>query len=236
MTDAFSYPHPALAVDLVMLCVQGGALHVVLMQRADGAEMGGDWALPGGFVHRDTAPEDTVARVLAEKTGLHGIHFEQLATYGALGRDPRGHVVSIAYIAIAEAEALSVGVVANDTLTLARVHVGWSGEAGGVATAQTADGTLLPLAFDHADILGDMVKRLRGKLDYTTIGFEFLPPRFTLRAAQDVHEAILNQSLTKPAFRRKLLDRHPLRATGARETGGAYRPAELYEVDPEGGQ
>ncbi|MEO0864042.1 MAG: NUDIX hydrolase, partial [Pseudomonadota bacterium] len=84
--------------------------------------------------------------------------------------------------------------------------------------------------FDHGAILGDVIKRLRGKLNYAPTGFGFLPPRFTLRDAQEVHEAILGHALNKPAFRRKLLDRHALQATGAFETGGAYRPAELYEV------
>lgn len=233
MTDLFDHAHPAVAVDLAMLCIQDGALCCVVMRRGDGAEMGGDWALPGGFVHRDTAPEATVARVLHDKTGLEGVHFEQLATYGTPGRDPRGHVISMVYLAIAPVAQLARGVAANPDLTFARIVVDWPGEQGGTARALDADGTPLSLAFDHADILGDMVKRLRGKLDYTPIGFSFLPPRFTLRDAQEVHEAILNQPLTKPAFRRKLLDRHDLRATGERESGGAFRPAELYELIPD---
>ncbi|MFK7938454.1 MAG: NUDIX domain-containing protein [Roseovarius sp.] len=236
MTDIFAHTHPAVAVDLSILCVQDGALRCVLMRREDGAEMGGDWALPGGFVHRGDALEDTVARVLRDKTGLRDVHFEQLASYGTPDRDPRGHVISVVYMAIVEAETLKAAMAGNNALVLARIAVDWPGEQGGHAAAMGPKNSPLNLAFDHADILGDMVKRLRGKLDYTPIGFAFLPQRFTLRAAQEVHEAILNHSLTKPAFRRKLLDRHNLRATGARETGGAYRPAELYEIDPKGGQ
>ncbi|WP_371225508.1 NUDIX hydrolase [Roseovarius sp. 2305UL8-3] len=236
MSDIFEHPHPAVAVDLAILCVQDGAVHCAVMRREDGEEMGGDWALPGGFVHRDCSFDDTVARVLADKTGLQDVHFEQLASYGAPDRDPRGHVISVVYMAITTAESLGKGIAQNPALTLARVEVDWSGETGGPARAMAADGTPLTLAFDHADILGDMIKRLRGKLDYTPIGFSFLPPRFTLLEVQEVHEAILNHPLTKPAFRRKLLDRHALRPTGARQTGGAFRPAELYEIDPKGGQ
>lgn len=170
-------------------------------------------------------------RVITEKTGLSGLHCEQLATYGAPNRDPRDHVVSLTYLAIAEAGALEANVANSPYLCLADIHVDWEGETGGKATALDADGHSLSLAFDHDDILGDVVKRLRGKLDYSPIGFAFLAPRFTLAQAQDVHEAILNRALTKPAFRRKLLDRHDLVATGAFQTGGAYRPAELYEVN-----
>lgn len=230
MTDLFAYPSPAIAVDLAILCVQNGTLQCVVMRREDGGKMGGDWALPGGFVHRDGSLDDTVARVLANKTELSDVHFEQLATYGTPGRDPRGHVISVAYLALAGASDLAMGVAANPNLRLARIQVGWPGETGGAVQALDDMGADMKLAFDHADILGDTVKRLRGKLDYTPIGFKFLPPRFTLRDVQEVHEAILDQSLTKPAFRRKLLDRHSLRATGAREIGGAYRPAELYEL------
>lgn len=230
MTDPFQYPHPALAVDLLILCIADGCVKVVVMRRDDGADMGGDWALPGGFVHCDEALEVTVNRVLRDKTGLQLAHIEQLATYGNPGRDPRGHVVSVAFLAITSANDLKAGVSQSDALKLVEVQVDWSGETGGPATVLDHD-TPFSLAFDHAHILGDMVKRLRGKLDYTPIGFAFLPPRFTLRAVQDVHEAILGHSLTKPAFRRKLLDRHTLRATGAYETGGAYRPAELYELE-----
>jgi 8-oxo-dGTP diphosphatase len=231
MTDLQSFPHPSVAVDLAVLCVEDGALLCVLMRRDDAARVGGDWALPGGFVHMDEAPETAVARVLADKTGLGpGIHFEQLATYGAPGRDPRGHVISITHIAIAPAEALCAGIADKPELTLARVAVDWPGETGGPARALAQDGAALGLAFDHATILGDMVKRLRGKLDYTDIGFAFLPRRFTLRAVQEVHEAILGHPLKAPPFRRKLTDRHALRPTGRHQTGGAFRPAELFEL------
>jgi 8-oxo-dGTP diphosphatase len=219
-----TYPTPTLAVDLCILTVSGRALRVVLMPRAD---QDGAWALPGGFVHHGQALEATVARVLDAKTGLHDIHFEQLATYGDPGRDPRGHIVSIVYLAVCPAALLNP---MPAHLTLARVQVDWRGEVGGPAMAFDADGHVLPLAFDHAAILGDVVKRLRGKLDYTDIGFAFLPPAFALRDVQAVHEAILNRTLTKPAFRRKLLDRGRLRRTGQQESGGAFRPAELYEV------
>lgn len=229
MADIFDYPHPALAVDLLILCIADRNLCAVLMRREDGAEMGGEWALPGGFVHCNDALETTVSRVLHDKTGLSLAHIEQLATYGAPQRDPRGHVVSVAHLAITSADVLRDGIANNADLQLARIAVSWPGETGGAAQAIGSDGPL-SLAFDHATILGDMVKRLRGKLDYTSVGFAFVPPRFTLRAVQEVHEAILGHALTKPAFRRKLLDRHSLRATGAFESGGAYRPAELYEL------
>jgi 8-oxo-dGTP diphosphatase len=221
MTDLEIHRHPSLAIDLVILVISEGQLCAVVLPRDDLGN--GTYALPGGFVHHGQSLDQTVARVLAEKTGLAGITFEQLATYGDPWRDPRGHVVSVAYLALLPDPALA------DGLPLAEIRVTWPGEAGGPATAHARDASL-KLAFDHAAILGDTVKRLRGKIDYSRIAFSLLPARFTLRQVQEVHEAILGRPLLKPAFRRKLLDQGILRATGDMESGSAFRPAALYEL------
>ncbi|MCM5557269.1 NrtR DNA-binding winged helix domain-containing protein [Pleomorphomonas sp. JP5] len=218
------YPQPALAVDLAILTVDEGVVKVLLVRRPDAAEVGGEWALPGGFVHIDQTLEATVARVLRDKASVEKAHFEQLATFGALDRDPRGRVVSVTYLALVPAKALAALAPAPERL-LARVEMP---SAGGPLTVSGPDGAL-SLAFDHAIILGEVIKRLRGKLDYTAIGYALLPERFTLREVQEVHEAILGCHLAKPAFRRKILDRGLIRPTGLHETGGAFRPAELYE-------
>lgn len=220
MTNLEKFTKPSVAVDLAIMTVIDGDLHVLLVDRPEGDIAG--WAMPGGFVHIDEAPEDSVERVLSEKVGAKPVHFEQLATYGALGRDPRGRVISIVYLALCPPEVLQ-------DADLAKVVIDWEGEVGGPAVAQM-NGAGLPLAFDHAAILGDVVKRLRGKLDYSPIAFALLPDRFTLREVQEVHEAILGKPLNKPPFRRKLLDRGMIVPTGEFETGSAYRPAELFEV------
>jgi len=215
MTNLDTYTKPSVAVDLAIMTVVDGQLKVLLVERP--ADNVPGWAMPGGFVRVQDGIEDTVQRVLAEKVSISGVHFEQLATYGALGRDPRGRVISVVYLALCPADVLG-------DAALADVHVDWDGEVGGPASVG------LPLAFDHAVILGDVVKRLRGKLDYTRVGYAFLPNRFTLRDVQEVHEAILGRTLTKPPFRRKLLDRGMIEPTGEFEKGGAYRPAELYQL------
>lgn len=230
MQNPQEFPHPALAVDIVALALSGDGLSCLLMRRGDAALVGGDWALPGAFVHQGKPLTEAVARAAQVKAGLGAVHLEQLASYGDPGRDPRGHVVSVAYLAVAPHAVMAATAASRDGLAMARLRVEWPGETGGPAQAIGPDGQPLTLAFDHAAILGDAVRRLRGKIDYSRIGFAFLPPRFTLGKVQAVHEAILGQPLTKPAFRRKLLDRHPLRPTGEYETGGAYRPAELYEL------
>jgi 8-oxo-dGTP diphosphatase len=217
------YQRPNVAVDLAVLSVIEGTLKVLLMRRDDAPVKG--WAMPGGFVHIDASLDETVARVLHDKTKLTDIHFEQLATYGAVDRDPRERVISVVYMALCPADKLLASIDGDAGQVLA----GLSGPDG----TPTGPGGLLPLAFDHQMILGDVVTRLRGKLDYSAIGFALLPDLFTLRDAQIVHEAILGHPLTKPAFRRKLMDRGLIAPTGTFEQGRAYRPAELYQVKTE---
>ena len=223
MLNLEQYPKPSVAVDLAIVTVVEGQLSALLVNRMDDDVPG--WAMPGGFVRVDQSLEQTVERVLEEKVGLQKIHFEQLASYGTIDRDPRGRVISIVYLALCPADVLA-------DHALATIRVAWDGETGGSAQA-FQDEKALKLAFDHAEILGDVVKRLRGKLDYSRIGYALLPDRFTLREVQEVHEAVLGKELKKPPFRRKLLDRGMIVPTGEFETGGAYRPAELYEVKPE---
>jgi 8-oxo-dGTP diphosphatase len=112
-------------------------------------------------------------------------------------------------------------------LKLARVVASPSDEVGGTARAEI-DNAAATLAFDHAEILATAIQRLRGKLDYSDVAFALLPEAFTLRQLQDIYEAVLGLTLNKPAFRRRMLDKGWLEATGAYETGASYRPAELY--------
>jgi len=212
-----SYPKPALAVDLALITVSEGYLNCLLMLRADAEKVGGKWALPGGYVRIDEEIHVTAQRVLREKVGIGPAYLEQLFTYGAIERDPRERVVSVTHLALMPSRDLLAAVEKSASLELALVQTDWAGE-----------GSELRLAFDHSAILGDVVKRLRGKLEYTNIALELLPQFFTLRQAQEVYEAILGRKLTKPAFRRKLLDRNIIKATGQREEASAFRPAELY--------
>jgi 8-oxo-dGTP diphosphatase len=225
--DPAAYERPSVTVDLVLLSVRDGALHALLMRRTQ-PPAEGRWALPGGFVRIDESLDEAARRVLHEKAHIASAFLEQLYTFGAIERDPRMRIITVAYYALLPAARFAKALEQSDELALAKVVAAWKGETGGRAEAFAADGARLALAFDHADILGLAVKRLRGKLDYSQVGFELLPPQFTLRALQDVHEAILGVRFNKPAFRRRMLDKGVLEPTGLREQGVTFRPAELY--------
>ncbi len=226
--DASRFPHPSVAVDAALLTVTDGALRVLLRRRSEHPHKG-RWALPGGFVGIDEDLEDAVRRVLATKTAVgDGVYVEQLYTFGAAGRDPRTRVISVTYFALVPAPRLLAAIDNSNGTRLAVIDVPWAGETGGPVEARTVDGEPLPLAFDHADILGVAVKRLRGKVGYTPIGYELLPARFTLRDLQEVHESLLGRPLNKDSFRRKMLASGLIEATGEREAAVGHRPAALY--------
>ena len=140
----------------------------------------------------------------------------------------RSRVISVAHVALVDRTHLLEASAGTDALLHARLDVPWEGETGGPVEARHSDGTSLPLAFDHADILGMAVKRVRGKLDYAPIGFQLLPPRFTLLELQRVHETILARPLNKDSFRRRMLATGQLEATGESQRDVDHRPAELY--------
>ena len=223
---ALDFPHPYVTVDVAVVTAERGELRALLARRQEPPEQG-QWALPGGFVRRGESLDDAAARVLGQKGGLEGIFLEQLYTFGAPKRDPRGRVISVAYYALVHPQKLAAVAPANGTVTLATLDVPWAGERGGPVRAR-ADGTRLSLAFDHTDMLGMVVKRLRGKLDYAAIGFELLPRAFTLRDLQAVHETVLGRTLNKDSFRRRMLASGLVVATGRQEADVGHRPAALY--------
>lgn len=216
MSDAYDpadFPPLAVTVDLVLMTVNEGRLGVLLQRRSE-APHKGEWALPGGFVRIDESLDAAARRILVDKAGLGDAWLEQLYSFGDPGRDPRMRIVTIAYFALVPTADLTAALKDNDELTLAPLDA------------------LPALAFDHAAIVDHAAARLRGKLDYAPIALALLPPLFTLRALQDVHEAILGTNLNKPAFRRRMLDKGWIEGSGEREEGGAFRPAELFRIKP----
>ena len=224
--DPTRYPRPSVAVDVALLTIREGTLWTIVTRRTERPSRG-RWALPGVFVGLDEALDAAAARALGTKVGLSGVFTEQLYTFGDPRRDPRTRVISVAYYALVEPTALEASARHPDTFR-ARVRVPWPGETGGPVDIVDDDDAALPVAFDHADILGTAVKRIRGKLDYAPIGFELLPARFSLRDLRLVHEAVLGRRLNKDSFRRRVLDRGLVVPTGERAAGVGHRPPELY--------
>ncbi len=217
MSYTYEHPRPALTVDCVIFGLDESLdLKVLLIQRAQ-TPFEGQWALPGGFVEMEETLEAAALRELHEETGMEEVFIEQLFTFGAPDRDPRGRVISVAYFALVNLQDHRVKADSD-----AR-HVAWF----------SLD-SLPPLAFDHADILRTAVARLRAKVRYQPIGFELLPDRFTLSQLQKLYETILgvDEPLNKRNFRTRILKMGVLREVG-RQEGVPHRPARLYTFDKE---
>lgn len=225
--DASLYPHPSVSVDVALFTVDDGKLKVLLTHR-DHQPALGKWSLPGTFVGIFESLNQAASRALATKTGVSGIFLEQLYTFGQPDRDPRTRVITVAYYALVHIEKLRRMLNEDPNIQLIDLVVPWSGEKGGKVQGKNEAGKKVNLAFDHDDIVGLVVKRLRGKLSYAPIGFELLPKKFTLRQLQSIHETILGKRKNKDSFRRSLIASGLIAATGELESSVGHRPAELY--------
>ncbi len=215
------------AVDVVVVTLAADGLHTLLLRR-DEAPYQGHWVLPGGTVQAREDLLTAAQRVLREKVGLEGVYLEQLYTCSDPGRDPRDRSVSVVHMALVnEGRFRNLAPHAARTL-LARIVVPWEGETGGPVQVVSGEGETLPLAFDHADMLGMAVKRMRGKLNYTPVGYQLLPETFTLSQLQRVHEGILGRPLNKDSFRRRMLATGELDPLGESQSDVDHRPAALY--------
>jgi 8-oxo-dGTP diphosphatase len=224
--DSYSpepFERPSIAVDIALVTVLDDGPWVLVIQREQHPHKG-TWQLPGGFVHINESLDEAAARVLAEKSGVTDVYTEQLYTFGDVNRDPRTRVITVAYYALVDSTHLTTRGV---TGSMARIVVPWKGETGGPVGLEGDEGQL-DTAFDHDQIIGMAVKRLRGKLNYAPVGYELLPAEFTLLDLQRIHEAILGVTLNKDSFRRRMLASGDLELTGDRQTDVGHRPAALY--------
>ena len=206
------YKRPSVTVDVTLLTYAHDRIQVLLIRRGN-QPFAGKWALPGGFVDADEPLDKAAARELQEETGMTEVCLEQLATFGDPGRDPRGWVISVAYLALTGAD------------TIASTKAG--DDASDAAWFDVYD--LPPLAFDHELILSTALRHLRQQLQYTTAGLRLLPRMFTLTELQNVYEIVLQAELDKRNFRRKFHALGILADTGDLQYGD-HRPAKLYRA------
>jgi 8-oxo-dGTP diphosphatase len=217
--DPSRFPAFAVTVDIVILTMSGGRLHVLLVQRGV-APFKGMWAVPGGFKRPNETLDEAAKRELAQETGVDSASLlTQFGAYGDPDRDPRMNVVTVAYLAVLR----DVGAV--------------------VAGSDAADAALIPvsealngkieLAFDHAKIVRDAVERVRVDLDLTGIATAFVGPTFTLAELRAVYEAVWGVHLDGANFRRSVITEDGwVIPTGRRARPGAPggKPAELFRA------
>lgn len=203
----------ALTIDNLVFGMDGNTLKILLVKQSDPLHQG-NWALPGGWIRYDENLRDAANRLLEELTGVSDLFLQQLKTFGRVDRFPSERVVTIAYYALVSADnySLVAGRSADD--------VSWH-----------SINELPALVYDHLEIIEEGLRVLRHQVRHQPIGFNLLPEKFTLLQLQALYEAILNTSLDKPNFRRKIMKMNLLTACNEKQQGVPHRAANLYRFD-----
>jgi ADP-ribose pyrophosphatase YjhB (NUDIX family) len=200
------------AVDCIIFGFDGLELNALLIRRDFEPEKG-RWSLMGGFVNKDESVDEAAIRVLETLTGLTDIYMEQLACFGEVDRDTAGRVVSIAYFALINI---------ND----------YSGQLQHTHEAKWFPLTEMPeLIFDHGRMVETAKERLRQKVANHPVGFELLPPKFTLPQLQSLYEAIYGKKLDKRNFSKKILSLGILKKLNQKERATSRKGAFYFVFD-----
>ena len=200
-------------VDNVIFGFDEGDLKVLLIKRGE-EPFKDEWALPGYFVHENENLDAAAERVLEELTGIKNVYLEQVNTFGAVNRHPMGRVITVAYYSLIKISDYNLH--ASSIAVKAEWH---------------RISKLKELVFDHFKILTACFQRLKNRVRDRPVGFELLPPKFTLTELQHLYEAILETDLDKRNFRKKILSMNLLLDLNEIQEGVAHRPARLYKFD-----
>ena len=207
---ANSLKFAVLATDVVCFRIIDGRLSVLLGKVTTVPNFAGKWALIGGLILPNETADQSVERHLSDKASIGNIFKEQLYTFSDINRDPRGRVVSVAYMALASRDVQNI--------SKSRIETKW-----------TPTDNLPKLAYDHNKIIDYGVDRLRAKIKYTNIAQYLLPEEFTLSELQTVYETVTGKRLDKRNFRKKISASGILKDTKLTRKQGVMRPAALYE-------
>jgi 8-oxo-dGTP diphosphatase len=200
---------PKVAVDTVLFAIDARKVKCYLVRLRWGPAAG-KWAFPGGLVREGEMLDGAARRELRQSTGLVDCYFEQLFSFGDPNRDPKAHVVSVAYMALID----RVSAVQSCSQKY--------------ANGQWFEVVALPdLAYDHAEIAEYAVRRLKSKLEYTNIACNLLSPTFTFAELEELYGIVLGRSLDRRNFRRRILAMNLLNRLPI-ERRGNHRPAALY--------
>lgn len=245
--DPSQFDRPSVTVDILVFTICQKKLCALLIKR-DMPPFIGKWAIPGGFIKMNESADQAAARKLKEETGIEGVRLEQLYTFSAIDRDPRTRVISIVYFAavpydklkfgagsgVKSAELFTVGQIQGDSVSGPPEETDDNDASDILLTGRNGEEiAITDIAFDHATIIRYAVRRMRGKLDYTELGFDFLEDSsaFTLPELREVYEAVLDRPLDAGNFRRTILMKYVsggrVRQVGIQKES-VGRPAAVY--------
>lgn len=211
------YTHPnriLVALDCIIFGFDGEELKLLLIKRNFEPERG-KWSLMGGFLNEGEDLEVASQRILFDLTGLTNNYLEQLQTFGGVGRDPVERTISVVYYAL-------VNIQQQDVTTIGAHNAYW------ISLKDKPK-----LIFDHDEMIGCALRRLRYKAALHAIGFELMPDKFTIPQLQKLYEAIYSTQLDRRNFSRKVMSTDLLVSTGEKDTSSATKKGQLYSLNTE---
>lgn len=212
--DNSEYEKPSVTVDLLIFTIENDDLKIVLVRRKEMPYLG-CLALPGVFVKMNETLESAAHRTVEEKVGMCDVYLEQLFTWGEIDRDPRMRIISVSYMALVSTEQLKL-IKGNKVLDVSLYSV------------NSILNEHENLAFDHIEMLKYAMERIKNKVEYTRIAFEFVEHEFTLPRLQKIYEILLGKELYKANFRKKIIQL--VEETDKKTEGEAHRPSKLYKL------
>lgn len=249
-----NYERPSVAADMAVFAVRDVAsdnpkksaekkLTLMLIKRGEHPYRD-KWALPGGFLKMNETIEECAARELSEETGLKEPYLRQFRTYSAVDRDPRGRIVSCAYISLVSGSS-DIVAASSDASDAAWFDVEIKETEDGFSASFTKDENELfavdvselrdfaviknvrgELAFDHVRIITDAVFFIRNGIDINDFIFMLLPEKFSIPQMQAVYALIKGRTVSKEVVHR-LYDKK-MEKTMQCDENGQHKRAVLY--------
>jgi 8-oxo-dGTP diphosphatase len=211
------YPHNnriLVALDCIVFGFDGEDIKLLLIKRNFDPEKG-RWSLMGGFLEFEEDLEDATNRILYDLTGLKGIYFEEIQTFGKVNRDPVERTLSVCFFAL-------INIHDHDQDSAKAQNAYW------IELKNRPQ-----LIFDHNEMVDLALERLRYKAALHPIGFELLPEKFTIPQLQKLYESIYDTTMDRRNFSRKILSTNLLLDTGEKNQNSATKRAILYTLDKE---
>ena len=186
----------------------------ILLIKTETEEYKNQWSLLGDLIFPEEDIDTAAIRILKKRTGMEDVYLEQVSSFGKPHRHPRGRVVTIAYYSLIQINDYILNVEKLD------LEAKWH-----------SINDVKQLAFDHNEILETCYKRLKRGLRERPVGFSMLPKKFTLQQLQNLYEVVLQLTLDRRNFRRKLQNHNILVKLPESQTGVNHRPAKFYTFD-----
>lgn len=214
MSSSFYSSNPKfhIAVDCIIFGFENGRLKL-LLQKRNFEPHRGEWSLMGGFVQENEDVDAAAKRVLFELTGLTHIYLKQVGAFGSVGRDSGDRVVSVAYFALVNITKVDEELNHYNSAYWANLD------------------ELPPLLFDHQDMVEAAIDKLKGMVGRKPVGFNLLPPLFTLTQLQQLYEAIWDSPIDKRNFRKRITEMPFIEKTALIDKSTSKRGAALYRFN-----